>query len=211
MRATIAVIKLAWTRAWAFMFRLSDRAKTADGWREALVHILALWALAWAFHLAADAILRALPSIAERGISGILRDTVGIFLLINALFCPAVYGMTFRLRAARGRGWGWSLAAVIMYAPIFGLALIALFSSPVARDEGLGRLWEYLLSGNWVGVMLIAGLIASAAIGLWQRGAGKDPAPAPAILASRFYAPTEAAVSAAALAFILFVMSMASW
>ena len=208
MRATV---KLGWTRAWAFMFRLSDRAKTADGWREALVHILALWALVWGFNLAADAILRALPSIAERGISGILRDTVGIFLLFHALFCPAVYGMTFRLRAARGRGWGWSLAAVAMYAPIFGLTLVALFSFQVARDEGLGRLWEYLLSGNWVGAMLIAGLIASAACGLWQRGTGREPSPAPAILARRFYAPAEAAVSAAALAFILLVMSMASW
>lgn len=208
MRATA---KLAWTRAWAFMFRLSDRAKTADGWRVALVHILALWALAWGFNLAADAIWRAIPSIAERGIAEILRGTVSIFLLMHALFCPTIYGMTFRLRAARGRGWGWSLAAVAMYAPIFGLTLIAIFSSPVARDEGLGRVWEYLLSGNWVGAMLIAGLIASAACGLWQRETGQAPSPPPAILASRFYAPTEAAVSAAALAFILFVMSMASW
>lgn len=57
----------------------------------------------------------------------------------------------------------------------------------------------------------VCGLIASAAIGLWQRGAGKAPAPPPAILASRFYARIEAAVCISALALILLVFSMADW
>lgn len=202
-------VKWAWTRAWAFLFRLSDRAKTADGWRSALVHILALWVLAWAFSLAADAGRRAFPSIAEISLASAALDGVRVFLLIHALFCPAVYGMTFRLRAARGLAG--SVAAVVMYAPIFGWALIAVFAFPVARDEGAARTIEYLLSGNWVGVMLIAGLIASAAIGLWQRGAGKAPSPAPAILSRRLYARIEAAVCISALALILLVASMADW
>ena len=174
-----------------------------------MVHILALWVLAWAFSLAADAGRRAFPSIAEIGLTDVLLDTVRIFLLIHALFCPAVYGMTFRLRAARGLAG--TVAAVVLYAPIFGWALIAVFASPVARDEGAARTIEYLLSGNWVGVMLIAGLIASAAVGLWQRGKGESPSPPPAILASRFYAPIETAVCATALALILLVFSMADW
>ena len=204
----ITTVKWAWARAWAFLFRLSDRAKTADGWRSALVHILALWILAWAFSLAADAGRRAFPSIAEIGLADAALDGVRIFLLMHALFSPAVYGMTFRLRAARGLAG--TVAAVAMYAPIFGWALIALFASPVA-DEGAARTIEYLLSGNWVGAMLIAGLIASAAVGLWQRGAGKAPSPAPAILASRFYARIEMAVCISALALILLVFSMADW
>ena len=190
------------------MFRLSDSAKTADGWRRALVHILALCAAAWAFDFVADTTRRVFPFIAERGIFDILVETGRLFLLMHALFSPAVYGLTFRLRAARG--FAGRLAAAVMYAPIFGLALIGVFASPVA-SEGAGAVFDYLLSGNWVGVMLIAGLIASAAVSLWQRGAGKAPAPPPAITASRFYAPTEAAVCIAALAFILLVASMARW
>ena len=195
-------------RAWAFMFHLSDSAKTADGWARALVHIIALCLAAWAFHMATDAIRRLIPFIAERGIFDILDDAVRFFLLVYALFSPAVYGLTFRLRAARG--FGGRVAAAVMYAPIFGLALIGMFASPAA-SEGAGAVFDYLLSGNWVGVMLIAGLIASAMVSLWQRVAGKAPAPPPAITASRFYAPTEAAVCVASLALILFVASMARW
>ena len=193
-------------RAWAFMFRLSDSAKTADGWRRATVHIIALCLAAWAFHFAADTTRRVFPFIAERGIFDILVGTVSIFLLVYALFSPAVYGLTFRLRAARG--FGGRVAAAVMYAPIFGLTLIGLFASPVA-SEGAGVVFDYLLSGNWVGVMLIAGLIASAMVSLWQRGGEKAPAPPPAITASRFYAPIEAAVCVAALALILLIAIMA--
>ena len=195
-------------RAWAFMFHLSDGAKTADGWTRALVHILALCAAAWAFHLAADASRRMIPFIAERGIFDTLIEYARLFLLFYAVFSPAVYGLTFRLRAARG--FGGRLSAAVMYAPIFGLTLIGLFASPVA-SEGAGAVFDFLLSGNWVGVMLIAGLIASAAVSLWQRGAGASPAPPPAITARRFYAPIEAAVCVSALALILFVASMARW
>ena len=193
-------------RAWAFMFRLSDSAKTADGWRRATVHILALGAAAWAFHLAADTTRRVFPFIAERGIFDILVGTVSVFLLVYALFSPAVYGLTFRLRAARG--FAGRVAAAVMYAPIFGLALIGLFSFQFAPQGGVAD-FDNLLSGNWVGVMLIAGLIASAAVSLQQHGAGE--APAPAVTARRFYAPTEAAVCISALALILFVASMARW
>lgn len=196
-------------RAWAFMFHMSARAKTADGWTRATVHILALCLTAWAFHMATDASRRMIPSIAERGIFDILTETVGLFLLMHALFSPAVYGLTFRLRAARG--FVGSLAAVVMYAPIFGLALIGMFSFPVARDGGAGATFDNLLSGNWVAVMLIAGLIASAAFSLWQRKEFDALAPPPAITARRFYAPTEAAVCVVALAFILFITSMARW
>jgi len=190
------------------MFHLSDGAKTADGWTRALVHILALGAAAWAFHLAADAVRRTIPFIAESNVFDTLLEYARLFLLMYAVFSPAVYGLTFRLRAARG--FAGRVAAVVMYAPIFGLALIALFASPAA-SEGAGAVFDYLLSGNWVGVMLIAGLIASAMVSLWQRGEGKDPAPPPAITARRFYAPIEAAVCISALALILFVASMARW
>ena len=193
-------------RAWAFMFHLSDSAKTADGWRRALIHILALGAAAWAFHLAADASRRMIPFIAERGVFDTLLEYARLFLLFYAVFSPAVYGLTFRLRAARG--FAGRLAAAMMYAPIFGLTLIGLFASPV-ESEGAGAVFDFLLSGNWVGVTLIAGLIASSMVSLWQRGAGY--APAPAITARRFYAPIEAAVCVAALALILFVASMARW
>ena len=187
-------------RAWAFMFRLSDSAKTADGWRRALVHIIALCLAAWAFHVATDTIRRVFPFIAERGIFDILGDAVQIFLLMYALFSPGVYGLTFRLRAARG--FGGRVAAVVMYAPIFGLALIGLLSFSVAPEGGVAA-FDYLLSDNWGGLALIAGLIASAVVSLNQRGAGD--APAPAITARRFYAPTEAAVCVAALAIILLI------
>ena len=191
-------------RAWAFMFRLSDSAKTADGWRRATVHIIALCMAAWAFHFATDTTRRVFPFIAERGIFDILVGTVSIFLLVYALFSPAVYGLTFRLRAARG--FAGRVAAAVMYAPIFGLALIGLFSFQFAPQGGVAD-FDNLLSGNWVGVMLIAGLIASAVVSLNQRGAGD--APAPAVTAGRFYAPIEAAVCVAALALILLVASMA--
>ena len=187
-------------RAWAFMFSLSDSAKTADGWRRATVHILALCAAAWAFHFAADASRRAIPFIAERGIFDILIGTVSVFLLVYALFSPAVYGLTFRLRAARG--FAGRLAAVVMYAPIFGLALIGALSVHFAPQGGVAD-FDRLVSGNWVALMLIAGLIASAAVALNQRGGGE--APAPAVTASRFYAPTEAAVCVAALALMLLI------
>ena len=196
-------------RAWASMFHLSAAAKAADGWTRAVVHILALCLAAGAFHAAASAGRRMIPSIAETRLAEIAGDMVWHFLLIHALFSPAVYGLTFRLRAARG--FAGSLTAVVMYAPIFGLAITALFSSQTALDEGAGAAFAYLLSGNWVGAMLIAGLIASAAFSLWQRKDGETPAPPPAITASRFYAPIEAAVCLAALAFMLLTLSMARW
>ena len=73
------------------MFHLSERARTADGWTPALVHIAALWLLAWAFRPAADAGRRMMPSVGEIGLAAILTDYVGMFLLLNALFCPAIY------------------------------------------------------------------------------------------------------------------------
>ena len=194
-------------RAWASMFHLSAAAKDADGWTRAIVHIFALCLAAGAFHAAASAGRRMIPSIAETRLAEIAGDMIWHFLLIHALFSPAVYGLTFRLRAARG--FAGTLTAVVMYAPIFGLALTAIFASPVALDEGVGAAFAYPLSGNWVGAMLIAGLIASAAFSLWQRKDGETPAPPPAITASRFYAPIEAAVCISALAFMLLMLSMA--
>ena len=196
-------------RAWASMFHLSAAAKAADGWTRAIVHILALWLAAGAFYAAASAGRRMIPSIAETPLAEIASDAVWFFLLLHALLSPAVYGLTFSLRAARG--FAASLTAAIMYAPVFGLALTALFASPVALDEGMGAAFAYLLSGNWIGAMLIAGLTASAIFSLWQRKDGETPAPPPAITASRFYAPIEAAVCLAALAFMLLMLSMARW
>ena len=69
------------------------------------------------------------------------------------------------------------LTAMVMYAPIFGLALIAAFSSAIALDLGAGAAYDNLLSGNWVGAMLIAGLLASVALGFWHLNAGNAPEP----------------------------------
>ena len=196
-------------RAWAFMFHLPARAKTADGWTRAAVHILALCLAAGASYAAASAGRRMMPSIAETRLAEISSDAVWFFLLVPALLSPAVYGLTFRLRAARG--FAGSLAAVVMYAPIFGLALIGTLSLSIARDNGADAAFDNLLSGNWVGLTLIAGLIASAAFSLWQRKDGETPAPPPAVTARRFYAPTETAASVAALALILLIASVARW
>ena len=112
------------------MFDVVGDAKTADGWRAAALRWLlrafafgagcpAAWVCAMAIYALALCVLGT-PFLLADGFVLSLYTALTALVLIYVLVSPAVYGMMFRLRARRG--FRSVLAAVAVYAPIFGLA-----------------------------------------------------------------------------------------
>lgn len=188
-------------RFWSALDVVGD-AKTADGWTAAALRCLIRAVALGAVCLIARVGLAA----TESDFAAALYAPLFALFLIYALLSPAVYAVTFRLRARRGLRS--AVVSAALYAPIFGLATSAAIaislSSPLSPfADGGGRASDVSL-GNWAAFALTMGVAASALTALAHR-MGKSPAPPPAITASRFYAPTEAAASIAALACVLIV------
>ena len=191
-------------RAWTFRFIVN--ATTVGGWTPALVQTLALWLAAGALYAAAMICLRVSPSLAESATAATLYRTAAALLCVLAIASPAVYAATFRLRARRG--FRSDAITVIIYAPIFGLAMGAGFLAAALFWDADGALSQSrLASATLMALVMGPAFSALAAVGV---RVGKPPAPPPAILASRFYAPAEVAASIAALAVILSIPNLAS-
>lgn len=191
-------------RAWTFRF-IVDPA-TVDGWTPAIVQILALWLAAAALYPAAKVCLWIMPSLAESDVAVILYRTAAAFLCVLAIVSPAVYAATFRLRARRG--FRSAAITAVLYAPIFVLAAGAV-SAAIALFWGADDALSQSRVADWMSFALIMGPVFSALTALGVR-IGKPPAPPPAIVASRFYAPIEMAVAIAALAIIVSIPILAA-
>lgn len=191
-------------RAWTFRFIVD--AATVDGWTPALVQILVLWLAAAALYPAARVYLWIVPSLAESDVAMILYRTAAAFLCVLAIVSPAVYAATFRLRARRG--FRSAVVTAVLYAPIFVLAAGAV-SAATALFWGADDVLSQSQVADWTSFALVIGPAFSALTALGVR-IGKPPAPPPAIVASRFYAPAEIAVAIAALAVIVSVLILAS-
>ena len=140
-------------RAWAFMFDIVGGAKTVDGWRAAALRWLlrafafgagypAAWVCVMAIYALALCVLET-PFLLADGFVLSLYTALTALILIYVLISPAVYAMMFRLRARRGLRS--VLATVVVYAPIFGLAvnvviiaLSLLVPIPFTTDAGEG-------------------------------------------------------------------------
>lgn len=191
-------------RAWTFRFIVN--ATTVCGWTPALLQILAFWLAAGALYAAAWVCLLISPSLAESAIAAMVYRTAAALLCGFAIVSPAVYGAAFRLRARRG--FRSDAITAIIYAPIFGLAMGASILTTGLFWDADGALSQSRL-GAAASAALVLGPAISAMAAFGVR-IGKPPAPPPAVVFHRLYAPMEIAASIAALAVILSAPILAS-
>ena len=156
--------------------------------------------------MAARDCLWIMPSLAESDAAVILYRTAGAFLCVLAIVSPAVCAATFRLRARRG--FRSDAITAVLYAPIFVLAAGAV-SAATALFWGADGVLSQSQVADWMSFALVIGPVFSALTALGVR-IGKPPAPPPAIVSSRFYAPAEIAASIAALAIIVSIPILAA-
>ena len=193
-------------RVWTFRFIV--KATTVGGWTPALLQILAFWLAAAALYAAAWVCLLISPSLAESEIAVMLYRTAAALLCGSAIVSPAVYGAAFRLRARRG--FRSDAITAIIYAPIFGLTAGASFLTAAALSLGADGALSQSRLGTATSIALVMGPAFSALMAVGVRIGRKPPAPAPAIVFNRFYAPAEIVASIAALGVILSAPILAS-